>query len=93
MRLRPGEILRSAQNDKITHFFRNLLSLRGLVLANTKIRRLKPALHHSARPAAAPEDQAHWKLNPPRWPVTSTTSPMKNNPGTRLLSMVLIDNS
>ncbi len=39
---------------------------------------------HSARPAAAPEAQAHWKLKPPRWPVTSTTSPMKNRPGTLL---------
>ena len=29
------------------------------------------------RPAAYPEAQAHWKLNPPRCPVTSTTSPTK----------------
>src|SRR5580693_2834167 len=48
---------------------------------------------HSARPAAAPEDQAHWKLKPPRWPVTSTTSPMKNRPGTLRLSIVFADSS
>src|SRR5208282_76721 len=51
------------------------------------------ALGYSARPAAAPEDQAHWKLKPPRWPVTSTTSPMKNRPGTLRLSMVLAESS
>ena len=34
-------------------------------------------------PAAKPEDHAHWKLWPPRCPVTSTTSPMKYRPGTR----------
>jgi hypothetical protein len=28
-------------------------------------------------PAAAPEAQAHWKLKPPNWPVTSTTSPIE----------------
>jgi hypothetical protein len=27
--------------------------------------------------AAWPDAQAHWKLKPPRWPVTSSTSPMK----------------
>ena len=48
---------------------------------------------HRARPAAAPEAQAHWKLWPPRWPVTSTTSPIKNSPGTFLLSIVLLDSS
>ena len=37
--------------------------------------------------------QAHWKLKPPRWPVTSTTSPIKNRPGTFLTSMVLDDSS
>ncbi len=31
----------------------------------------------TACPQATPEDQAHWKLKPPRWPVTSTASPMK----------------
>jgi len=44
-------------------------------------------------PAANPDDQAHWKLKPPRWPVTSITSPMKNNPGTDLDSKVFDDNS
>src|SRR5713226_3006391 len=48
---------------------------------------------HSARPAAAPEDHAHWKLKPPRWPVTSRTSPIKNNPRIFLVSIVLLDNS
>src|SRR5581483_7712460 len=48
---------------------------------------------YSARPAAAPDAQAHWKLKPPRWPVTSTTSPIKNRPGTLRLSIVLADNS
>ena len=37
---------------------------------------------YTALPAATAEAQAHWKLNPPRWPVTSTTSPpLKNRPG------------
>src|SRR5205814_4161702 len=31
----------------------------------------------SAWPAARAEAQAHWKLNPPRCPVTSTASPTK----------------
>src|SRR5580693_4361136 len=53
----------------------------------------QPLRNHSALPAAAPEAQAHWKLNPPRCPVTSTTSPIKNNPDTRRLSNVLLDNS
>ena len=48
---------------------------------------------HNALPAAAPDAQAHWKLNPPRWPVTSTTSPMKNKPGILRLSMVLAESS
>lgn len=41
---------------------------------------LTPASRNSlytTKPAACADDQAHWKLNPPRWPVTSTTSPMK----------------
>ena len=41
--------------------------------------------------AATPLDQAHWKLKPPRCPVTSTTSPMKNNPDTVLHSIDLDD--
>src|ERR1700720_1497511 len=49
--------------------------------------------NHSAPPAAAPEAQAHWKLNPPRCPVTSTTSPIKNNPGIFRLSIVLAESS
>src|SRR5690606_25120126 len=32
---------------------------------------------YTTLPAAWPEAQAHWKLYPPRWPVTSMTSPMK----------------
>src|SRR4051794_11023958 len=34
-------------------------------------------IFHSDWPAQNPEAQAHWKLNPPSCPVTSTTSPMK----------------
>ena len=49
------------------------------------------APNYKVRPAAAPEAQAHWKLNPPSCPVTSTTSPMKKRPGTSRLSMVLLD--
>ena len=45
------------------------------------------------RPAAAAQAQAHWKLKPPRWPVTSTTSPMKKRPGTLRDSMVLLESS
>src|SRR6266403_4235927 len=48
---------------------------------------------YSDLPAAAPDDQAHWKLKPPRWPVTSTTSPIKNSPGTFRLSIVLLESS
>ena len=44
-------------------------------------------------PAQNPEAQAHWKLKPPRWPVTSTTSPMKNRPGTLRDSIVLAESS
>jgi len=32
---------------------------------------------YTACPAAYPEAQAQWKLKPPSWPVTSTTSPIK----------------
>lgn len=28
-------------------------------------------------PQACPDAQAHWKLKPPKWPVTSTASPIK----------------
>ena len=28
-------------------------------------------------PAHQPEAHAHWKLNPPKWPVTSIASPTK----------------
>src|SRR5690242_2726678 len=48
---------------------------------------------HRALPAAAPDAHAHWKLYPPSWPVTSTTSPIKNNPGTSRLSMVFAESS
>ena len=33
--------------------------------------------YHAVCPAANPEDQAHWKLYPPKGPVTSTASPIK----------------
>ncbi len=39
--------------------------------------RIVPKRSHIACPAQNPDAQAHWKLNPPSWPVTSTTSPMK----------------
>lgn len=45
-------------------------------------------LPHTALPAATAEAQAHWKLNPPSHPVTSTASPIKNSPGTLRASMV-----
>ena len=42
------------------------------------IRNITDAITQSTEEsAAAPLAQAHWKLCPPRWPVTSTTSPMK----------------
>jgi hypothetical protein len=44
-------------------------------------------------PAQNPDAQAHWKLNPPNWPVTSTTSPMKYSPGALWLSRVLAESS
>src|SRR5579872_4110927 len=47
----------------------------------------------TACPEQKPDVQAHWKLNPPRWPVTSTTSPMKNSPGTFLASIVFAESS
>ena len=43
--------------------------------------------------AAWPEAHAHWKLKPPRWPVTSSTSPMKYSPGLFSDSKVLGDTS
>ncbi len=43
----------------------------------------------SASPHACADAQAHWKLYPPSQPVTSSTSPMKYRPGTRLDSKVL----
>ncbi len=48
MGVKPREILRFAQNDKIIYFFRRLLNLRGVVFAETKISRLKPAPLDSA---------------------------------------------
>ena len=36
------------------------------------------------RRGVLPDAHAHWKLWPPRWPVTSTTSPIKCSPGTDL---------
>ncbi len=50
-------------------------------------------LPYSACAALNPDDQAHWKLKPPKWPVTSTTSPIKNNPGTLRLSIVFAESS
>ena len=47
----------------------------------------------AADPAAWPEAQAHWKLNPPSHPVMSTTSPMKKRPGTERLSRVFEESS
>src|ERR1051325_24564 len=44
-------------------------------------------------PATNPDAHAHWKLYPPRCPVTSTTSPTTYNPGTSLASMVLEESS
>jgi hypothetical protein len=41
------QIPRFARDDK-KHFFRNLFSLRGFVLAKFKTRRLKPALQKNA---------------------------------------------
>lgn len=49
------------------------------------------ALPQTNSAAATALDHAHWKLNPPRWPVTSTTSPMKNSPGSVLHSIDLDD--
>src|SRR6185437_749291 len=48
---------------------------------------------YTACPAQNPDAQAHWKLKPPRWPVTSTTSPTKYRPGTLRHSMVLEESS
>src|SRR5260370_26499174 len=48
---------------------------------------------HIAWPAQNPDAQAHWKLKPPSWPVTSTTSPIKKRPGTFRASMVLAESS
>ena len=48
---------------------------------------------YAACPALNPDAQAHWKLKPPRWPVTSTTSPMKYNPGTFFDSIVCDESS
>ena len=47
---------------------------------------------HTARPAATPEAQAHRKLKPPRWPGTSTTSPIKKRPGTLLAKLFWFTN-
>jgi len=46
---------------------------------------------HTAWPAHQPEAQAHWKLNPPSSPVTSSASPIKYRPGTLFTSKVLDD--
>src|SRR5690554_4196981 len=32
---------------------------------------------YATDPAAWPLAQAHWKLKPPKWPLTSNTSPIK----------------
>lgn len=48
-----------------------------LLLADLVWISLVLAVAHATCPAANPEAHAHWKLNPPSWPVTSTTSPMK----------------
>jgi hypothetical protein len=42
LNLNRREILRFAQNDTKTGFFRTLFSLWGLILAGTKTHRLKP---------------------------------------------------
>src|ERR1700722_6441739 len=42
----------------------------------------------TACPAQNPLDHAHWKLYPPNQPVTSTASPITNNPGTSRAPMV-----
>jgi serine/threonine-protein kinase HipA len=43
-------------------------------------------------PTTYPDDHAHWKLYPPSHPVTSTTSPTKNNPGA-LFAISVFDES
>ena len=44
-------------------------------------------------PTTYPDDHAHWKLYPPSHPVTSTTSPTKNNPGALFAISVFDDSS
>ena len=44
-------------------------------------------------PAIYIDDQAYWKLYPPKCPVTSITSPIKNNPEYFLDIIVFEDNS
>lgn len=44
-------------------------------------------------PAVKPDAHAHWKLKPPSWPVTSTTSPMKYSPATCFASIIFEDSS
>src|SRR5450432_3657200 len=46
-----------------------------------------------ALPRRVPDAHAHWKLNPPSWPVTSTTSPIKYSPGAFLASIVFDESS
>jgi len=40
--LKPGEIPRFAQNDKIDYFFRSLFSRQGFIPARTKTQRVRP---------------------------------------------------
>ena len=47
----------------------------------TQINKRPHPAPQTTSPAACPDAQAHWKLKPPSWPVTSTTSPMKYSPG------------
>ena len=63
----------------------DLMSARTVVcfITNSMIKG-KQSQFYTLFPALAPLAHAHWKLYPPRCPVTSTTSPMKNNPGCSL---------
>src|SRR5690554_902408 len=78
--------------------WRNLSGARHRILAQGGIQgvvlvahREVPLKTQATLPAATPEAQAHWKLCPPRWPVTSTTSPIKYRFGYSRTAMVLED--
>ena len=57
-------------------------------MTNYRVRR-----YYIALPQATALAHAHWKLWPPRCPVTSTTSPMKYSPETFLASRVFEESS